>query len=115
MYFRTNNASRTGYVYAIHEAGSMRYKIGHAVNVSRRLKQLQTGNGTLLSIYAMRYFTDRVAAETRIKAIFEAYKVKNGGTEWFRLDRQSKHLLDLIFKKIAPTQLEREHLGRLQL
>lgn len=117
MSSRTNKASRNraGYVYAIHEVGSQKYKIGHTVNVERRLAQLQTGNGTLLVIYATLYFADRIEAETKIKAVFSAYRVMQGGTEWHRLDRQGKHLLDLIFKKETPTQLERESLGRLQL
>lgn len=114
---RTNNTSRTraGYVYTIHEVGTDRYKIGHAVDVNRRIRQLQTGNGTLLVIYATLYFIDRIDAEARIQQVFSAYRVRQGGTEWFRLDRQAKHLLDIIFKKDTPTPIEREQLSRLQL
>lgn len=117
MSSRTSKASRTraGYVYAIHEVGTDRYKIGHAVNVERRLQQLQTGNGTLLVIYATLYFADRIEAERKIQAIFSAYNIKRGGTEWFRLDRQSKHILDIIFKKEQPTDYEKEQLTRLKV
>lgn len=107
--------TRKGYVYAIHEVGTDRYKIGHGVNVQRRLRQLQTGNSTQLVIYGMLPFDDRIAAEGRMKAVFSAYRTKHGGTEWFRLDRQAKHLLDIIFKKEQATEVERLQLHRLQL
>lgn len=109
------NRAIAGYVYAIHEVGSDRYKIGRGINVERRLKQLQTGNGKLLTIYATLYTTNYVELESKIKAIFSAYRVLHGGTEWHRLDRQGKHLLDLIFKKEQPTEIERQQLNRLQL
>lgn len=108
-------SNRAGYVYAIHEQGTDRYKIGHGINVDRRLRQLQTGNSTQLVIYGQLHFEDRIAAESKIHAVFSAYKTRHGGTEWFRLDRQAKHLLAIIFKKEQPTELERIQLGRLQL
>lgn len=112
---KASRNNRAGYVYAIHEIGSERYKIGHTVDLNRRLRQLQTGNGTLLIIYGQLYFADRITAETNIKAVFSAYRVLRGGTEWFRLDRQGKHLLDLIFGKEQPTELERQQLIRLRV
>jgi hypothetical protein len=117
MSSRTDKASRrAGYVYAIHEVGSYRYKIGHGINPSRRIKQLQTGNGTKLIIYATRHFDDRIAAEGRIHDIFDAYKErKGGGEEWFVLDRQAKHMLDIIFKKEIASEYEKQQLSRLQL
>lgn len=117
MSSRTNKTprSRKGYVYAIHEVGSDRYKLGHTVDVERRLQQLQTGNGTQLIIYATLYFDDRIAKEQKIKAVFSGYRVFRGGTEWHRLDRQGKHLLDIIFKKEQPTDIERQQLGRLDV
>lgn len=117
MFSRISKISRTrvGYVYAIHEVGSDKYKIGHTVDVGRRLQQLQTGNGTQLIIYATLYFTDRIEAESRIKEVFSAYRTLRGGTEWFRLDRQAKRLLDIIFRKEQPTEIERQQLSRLQL
>lgn len=117
MSLRTRKSSRTrvGYVYAIHETGSDRYKIGHAVDVNRRLKQLQTGNGTRLVIYGTLHFADRIEAEGKIKELFSAYRVKRGGTEWFDLDRQAKHVLAIIFKKEQANELERQQLSRLQI
>ncbi len=114
MSLRINKASRNtaGFVYAIHQVGTDKYKIGHGVNVQRRLQQLQTGNDTKLVIYATLYYEDRIAAEKRIHEVFSAYR-RSG--EWFRLDRQAKHLLDIIFKKEQPTELESQQLARLQL
>ncbi len=105
--------TRAGYVYAIHAVGTDRYKLGHAVDIQRRLQQLQTGNSITLVIYAALYFEDRIAAESKIHDIFSAYRGKRG--EWFRLDRQGKHLLDIIFNKEEPTELERKQLSRLKL
>ena len=111
----THNKPRRGYVYAIHEVGSMRYKIGHGIDPKRRLKQLQTGNGTELIIYATIHSKDMVKLEGILHDVFSAYKTHHGGKEWFRLDRQSKHLLDIIFNKEQPTTLEKEQLRRLKL
>lgn len=89
-----------------------RIKIGHGIDVSRRMKQLQTGNSTKLQLYAFRYFDDRYCAEAKIHEVLAGYRE---GGEWFRFDRQGKHLLDLIFGKETPTEYEREHLKRLEL
>lgn len=114
MFLRTEKTSRikTGFVYAIHEVGSMRYKLGHGINVERRLAQLQTGNSTKLEIYAIRHFEDRYAAEKIIHDIFSGYRREG---EWFTLDRQGKHLLDIIFNKEQPTEIERQRLNRLKI
>jgi hypothetical protein len=114
MSLRTNKASRkrAGFVYAIYEVGSDKYKIGHGINPERRLQQLQTGNGTKLTIYAKLYFEDRITAERILHSIFSAYR-RSG--EWFRLDRQGKHLLDIIFGKEQPNELELEQLKRLHI
>lgn len=113
MFLRTSKTSRVtkaGFVYAITDG--TKYKIGHGVNVTRRLQQLQTGNDAKLTIYAQRFFDNRYEAESIIHELLGAYR---GRGEWFRLDRQGKHLLDIIFKVEQANDYERASLIRMKL
>lgn len=111
MYMVMPDTSKAGFVYAIYDGA--RYKIGHGINVERRLRQLQTGSSKKLEIYAKRHFDNRYKAEKIIHEILSGYR--RAGTEWFNLDRQGKRIIDIIFLLEKPTDIERDSLRRLGL
>jgi hypothetical protein len=105
-----------GYVYVLKKHGEARIKVGHGIKVDRRLKQLQTGNDVKLLIYAIKFYTDRIKAESAIHNVLSAYRTTyNRKNEWFKLTPDSQHLIDIIFGKKQATAIELQRLQRLQL
>jgi len=71
------------YLYVIKEDNTPNYKIGISKNPELRLKQLQTGNSSKLSLIYTVKAENRYKDETELHKIFEAYKIQG---EWFKLE-----------------------------
>lgn len=72
------------YVYLICDPSQDLYKIGVTKNLhTKRMKQLQTGNGTELHIsdFYMTYFPYRIE-----KYLHDVFSTKRENGEWFRLN-----------------------------
>jgi len=107
---------KPGYVYVLKQDGAAKIKIGHTVNIARRKQQLQTGNDSLLRIYAYKRFPDMVKAENTIHHVLSAYRTTyNRRNEWFRFVPDVEHLVDIIFNRKPATPLENIQLTRLGL
>ncbi len=105
-----------GYVYILKKYGEAKIKVGHGIKVDRRLKQLQTGNDVLLEVYATKFYTRRITAETAIHDVLSAYRTTyTRRNEWFRLTPDSQHIIDIIFGKKQATEAEIQRLTRLRL
>lgn len=112
MIFTDTSRPRAGYIYALYDKTADKYKLGKAIHVQKRVKQLQTGNSTDIEIKYTRYVSDYYKAESAMHQIFSAYRRNR---EWFSLDRQSKVLLEKIFTLHNLTALEKETLQRFSL
>lgn len=75
------------------------YKIGYTKNnPTNRIKQLQTGNSSVLKLVTYYQSEYSLALESMLHNHFSSKKIKN---EWFRLD-----LLDVVNFKIKCTEIE---------
>lgn len=76
-----------GYIYLIENTvgEEVRYKIGYAGNIEKRLKQLQTGNPGLMNVVRI-YKTSwgRILEKT----LHDKYSKFNIQNEWFILNKQ---------------------------
>lgn len=87
----------SGYVYLIHDEERGLFKIGVTKNdIEKRLKKLQTGNASLLTVKDQ-YLTEYIyRMETMLHKHFEDKKVLN---EWFELtDEDVQHFSDTCDK-----------------
>lgn len=87
----------SGYVYLIHDEERGLFKIGVTKNaIEKRLKKLQTGNASLLTVKDQ-YLTEYIyRMETMLHKYFEDKKVLN---EWFELtDEDVQHFSDTCDK-----------------
>ena len=78
--------AKKSYVYLICDSAQELYKIGVTKNLySKRMKQLQTGNGTELHIvnYHETYYPFRIE-----KLLHNRFQSKREHGEWFRLDME---------------------------
>jgi hypothetical protein len=75
----------SGYVYFIISSNypvDSAVKIGHTKNLTRRLRELQTGTPYTLRIYKHIYSADCIALEARLHARYASHNIAR---EWFRL------------------------------
>jgi predicted GIY-YIG superfamily endonuclease len=80
---RANKALPSGTIVYLLTDGTGHFKVGKAVNVGSRIKQLQTGNGRRLVLFAyLPCSSETIAyqAESRVKRWLEPYKATG---EWF--------------------------------
>ncbi|MBD2019194.1 GIY-YIG nuclease family protein [Leptolyngbya sp. FACHB-36] len=78
------NPKRSGFVYLIRAGRGNLYKIGVAIDPTRRLAQLQTGSPHRLSLVAAKRYRDPYQRESTLHRQYRAYRVRDDG-EWFRL------------------------------
>jgi Rha family phage regulatory protein len=71
------------YIYVIQEEVSKAFKIGISKNPQARLKQLQTGNSSKLSLIYTTKAESRFQDELELHKLFEEYKLQG---EWFHLN-----------------------------
>lgn len=71
------------YIYVIQEEVSKAFKIGISKNPEARLKQLQTGNSSKLSLIYTTKAESRFQDELELHKLFEEYKLQG---EWFQLN-----------------------------
>ena len=71
------------YIYVIQEEVSKAFKIGISKNPQVRLKQLQTGNSSKLSLIYTTKAESRFKDELELHKLFEEYKLQG---EWFQLN-----------------------------
>jgi predicted GIY-YIG superfamily endonuclease len=91
-----------GYVYFIQNEFTKNIKIGYAVNVERRLRDLQTGNEFYLSL--IKKVPGSYASEQLIHKKFQAYRLER---EWFKPGIElQKFLLSLNPQKSIKVQLK---------
>ncbi len=86
---RANSGFPNGTMVYVLSDGTGHYKVGKAVNIAARIKQLQTGNGRKLSLHAYLPCSDERAAyrvETYVKRWLEPYKATG---EWFECESQT--------------------------
>lgn len=83
------------FVYVMRQKGTVRYKIGRAVDLVKRRKQLQTGNPDEIELVCA---VDVGKAASRVEAMLQgAFRQCAVKGEWFSLSKEaSKHLLWLI-------------------
>lgn len=74
----------SGFVYIAHTAGTNNYKIGSALDISRRFKGLKTGNPHL-RIIATKESLNRRADEAMLHKLFESKRISG---EWFELSAE---------------------------
>lgn len=72
-------AHKEGYIYFLQNEDTGNIKIGHALNVDRRLRDLQTGNEADLIL--IKKVPGSYSYETIVKRKFQAYRIKR---EWFK-------------------------------
>lgn len=76
----------TGFVYLISDEENNKYKIGVTKNdVNKRLKKLQTGNSSLLSIKKVHTTDYMYRMETLLHNYFSNRRILN---EWFELSKE---------------------------
>lgn len=83
---RANNGFPKGTMVYVISDGCHHFKVGKAVNVASRIKQLQTGNGRKLTLHAyLPCQTESIAyrVETYVKRWLNSYKATG---EWFQCD-----------------------------
>ena len=104
---------KKAYVYLICDSSQDLFKIGVTKNIySKRLKQLQTGNGTELHLvtYHETYYPYRLETYLHNK-----FKNKNEHGEWFRLDLEDVVSFKEICEKYEQTisiMLENYHFAK---
>lgn len=76
------------YVYIVQQDCNGPIKIGKAVNIENRVKQMQSGNPYLIEL--VHYFTclndrDAFALESELHSLLDDFRMNaGGGTEWFK-------------------------------
>ena len=111
----TNINQIAGYVYVILDTQDSSRKFGYAVNVERRLMQVQTGNPHKLVIEYRLAVEDMRKAEKSIHTLFAAKRLRKGKGEWFLLGDTDIVLLKKIFGAELLTQTEYRQLESLGL
>jgi hypothetical protein len=88
---------KSGWIYIAHCDGY--YKIGVATNVSRRLKELQTGSPKPITLFGAVYHKDAYGYESVIHHLNYGRRVAG---EWFELsDIEAREIfVDLVFLKV---------------
>ena len=77
------------------------YKIGYSKkSASRRLDSLQTGNDGELKIINTFHSVHQQQVERTLQRFFAHEKIKQGGTEWFRLDLEDVQNFSTMCQKI---------------
>lgn len=76
--------TRSVYIYIIQKSRTSQYKIGITVNPQRRLKALQTGNGTELFLTFCVRADNAASLEKRLHRCLLPFKSKHH-SEWFNL------------------------------
>jgi hypothetical protein len=72
------------YVYML-RAGNDHYKVGVAINVLRRVANIQTSNANHISVVTAKLVNDPYGVERNVHNFLKNTKA-GGGNEWFRLD-----------------------------
>lgn len=71
------------YVYIL-KAGANHYKVGVALNVTKRLASIQTGNGNDVSVLSMRLVTNPLKVESQLHEFLKQHRIGKA-REWFAL------------------------------
>ncbi len=80
------SASTTQFVYIIYNGKE--YKIGMSKHYpTKRLKELQTGSSSPLSLYYVIPTTNARAVEKKLHKIYEAKRIRSNG-EWFKINNR---------------------------
>ena len=85
-------------LYIIHSDQDL-YKIGISHNPEKRLKQLQTGNGSKLRLYKTYSVRNEAILEKKIHNMLWQNKAILGKSEWFRLCPETLEWLDDFLKE----------------
>ena len=85
------------YVYLL-RAGENHYKVGIALNVTKRIGSVQTGNPLPVELVCARLVADAETAERSIHESLHERKL-NGGSEWFELTAQQALDLAVLINK----------------
>ena len=89
----TTHKSYTGWVYIIGTKGHPYFKIGMAKNVGKRRSSIQGGSPWLLTVIRKYHTSDNELIEAYLHKLFEHKRFYN---EWFELDENDFHLIDMI-------------------
>lgn len=87
-----------GYVYLIHDSGNNYYKIGVTkTSIKKRMKKLQTGNPTELTLCSYVETTYPYRLENMLHIYFKSKNILN---EWFALDELDIHNFHVTCKQM---------------
>lgn len=102
-----HTAHKQGYIYFLQNVDTRNIKIGHALNVDRRIRDLQTGNEADLIL--LKKVPGSYSYETIVKRKFQAYRIKR---EWFELGLElQKFILWIDPEKSIQDQLDQSHVS----
>lgn len=91
MPVKEDRAPKAGWVYFIHDPSTSRIKIGFSADVEKRLRSLQTGSSSTLSILGKMRGTDE--DERSLHQRFGAHRV---GGEWFHAAPELTAFIDEV-------------------
>lgn len=95
---RPKNAQKPSSVYLQREEATSIYKIGVASDVSRRLKQNQTGNSSILKNEREFKFKSKTRAHDFEKALHKLFKPQHVRGEFYRLDKSDLVIIDKLHR-----------------
>lgn len=75
---------KAGFVYALHDEGNSKVKIGYTANPMQRLKQLQHGDSGGATFYGVRMTATVGEARIHEKYLHELFDLDRLSGEWFR-------------------------------
>lgn len=75
---------KAGFVYALHDEGNFKVKIGYTANPMQRLKQLQHGDSGSSTFYGVRMTATVGEARIHEKYLHELFDFDRLSGEWFR-------------------------------
>ena len=81
------------------KSGNKHVKIGYTANLSRRVKELQTGNPLYLTVLGT--IPGGKETEQELHKLYDKYRIKRkstGSTEWFKINGTLRGI-DEVFKK----------------
>ena len=82
------------WVYLIHSVGTTYYKIGMAISIENRIKEMQTGNPHELNVVAKTRHSNARLFEKHLHAICQNNRIRG---EWFDLDDYELKHIKLLF------------------
>lgn len=98
------------YIYVIRERDTNYYKVGRTINPSRRLAGLQTGNPHQLIFKRIKKVDDQ-EWEKYVQDQLERYRIQGGGTEWFQIPIQDKHIIYNVLYYVPGAILSEDSVG----